>query len=106
MSEELDDGCWMEGVVDQLITKASHAKYIGYTTNKFNVVQVKPLVSFGNVAEKYPEEISINVTPGLCWTIVTETNPGDIFYPTHEEELVLLLDNSTLPETGKRCKLK
>ena len=29
VSEELDDGCWMEGRIDQRITKASHAKSTG-----------------------------------------------------------------------------
>ena len=40
MSKEVDDDCWMEGVVDQRITKASHAKNIGYTTKRFNVIKV------------------------------------------------------------------
>ena len=53
---------------------------------------------------QYPEEISINLAPGLCWTIVTETNTDDIFSPTNEKEVVLLLDNSTLPETGEKMQ--
>ena len=37
VSEELPEGCWMEGQVDQRITKVSQARSSNYKSNKFNI---------------------------------------------------------------------
>ena len=91
----------MEGRMDQRVTKVSHAKSNNYTTNKFNVNQLKPLVSFGSASGTYHDKISINLAPGLCWTIITDTNPVDVFSLTNAEEVVVQVNVSEIPETGE-----
>ena len=86
--------------MNQRVTKATHAKNTNYTINKFNVDQLKPLVSFGNASGTYPNEISINLAPGRCWTLITDSDPRDVYSITNDEEVVVQLDASEVPETG------
>ena len=96
----VSEGCWMEGQVDQRITKVSQAKNTNYRTNRFNITQIKPVLTFGSTSGKYPEERSVNMAPGLCWTIVTDKYPGDVFSLNDTEEVVVEVNVNDVPETG------
>ena len=90
----------MEGRISQRVTKATHAKNTNYSTNKFNIDQLRPLVSFGNGSGSYPNEISINLAPNKCGTLVTDSDTEDVFSITNDEEMVVQLDAGEVPEKG------
>ena len=79
VSEAHPGGCWMQGLVGQRTTKISVARASKFKTNSYNIENIELIMDFGLSNEEYPEKRSVNLSPGACWTLVTDENPGDIF---------------------------
>ena len=71
--ENSTDGFWMEGTILQRITKKEQALRTKFSTNWFNVGDLKPLVNLGSASGEIPSRISINLSRHNCWQLATES---------------------------------
>ena len=91
----------MEGKLLERVTKATRSKRIKYAENYFNVGELKPIVIFGEETKPLPESVCVNLAPNSGWTILTETNDGDILFSANGEEVAIQLDLATVPITSE-----
>ena len=95
----------MEGKILQRVTKASRSKRSKYKDNYFNIGELKPIVIFGEETKPLPESICVNLAPNFEWTILTETNQGDILHSANGEEVAIQLDLATVPITSSPAEV-
>ena len=76
--ENSTDGFWMEGTILQRVTKKEQAIRTKFSTNWFNVGDLKPLVYLGSASGKIPSSISINLSRYHCWQLATERSDNNI----------------------------
>ena len=90
-ASEEDEGLfyWLEGRVQQGVTKTSRAKNIG---------ELKVISMWGKQTKPLPSSVCTNLAPNLGWTILTETD--SVNRPVGEETTIEL-DLATVP-TSKR----
>ena len=69
---------WLQGKILERVTKASRSKRLKYTENHFNVGELKSIFIFREQTKPLPESVWVNLTPNFGWTILTETNKGNI----------------------------
>ena len=94
------DAYWMKGRIAQRVTKSSRAKSTNYSTNRYNIDQLRPIITFGSGSGTYPSEISINLAPNQCWEFASDSDAEDIFSITDDGEKVFQLDAGEVVETG------
>ena len=94
------DAYWMEGRIAQRVTKSSRTKSTNYSTNRYNIDQLRPIITFGSGSGTYPSEISINLAPNQCWEFASDSDAEDIFSITDDGEKVFQLDAGEVAETG------
>ena len=88
----------MQGEVGRRTTKMSVARSSKYQTNFYNIENIEILLEFGTNNGEYPKKRSINLSPGACWTLVTDENPGDIFSLSDFEQVLLEVGIDDVPE--------
>ena len=80
----------MEGLVGQRITKLSQAKASNFKTNFYNIECIKLIMNFGSTNGTYLENRCVNLSPGSCWTLVTDEDPGDVFSLSASGEVLIM----------------
>ena len=97
--ENSTDGLWMEGTVLQRITKKEQATRTNFSTNWFNVGELKLLVNLGSASGEIPSKISIHLSRNKCWKLATERSDNNItqlLSSMDKEERVYHLDAKDL----------
>ena len=59
----------------------------------------------GEETKPLPESICVNLAPNFEWTILTETNKGDILHSANGEEVAIQLDLSAVPITSSPAEV-
>ena len=55
-------------------------------------------MDFGLSNEVYPEKRSVNLSPGPCWTLVTDEDPGDIFSLSASDQVLMEVGIEDVPD--------
>ena len=89
---------WLEGKILQRVTKASRAKRLKCAKNYFNIGDLRVISVWGKETKPLPSSVCTNLAPRFGWTILTQTNKGNL---PDGEETAIELDLATVP-TSKR----
>ena len=54
---------WMEGIIDQRVTKETQSKRTGFTENWFNIRNLQILTTFGDSDSPIPDRVRVNLAP-------------------------------------------
>ena len=95
------NGCchWLEGVIDQRVTKKSQSKRTSYEENWFNVKDLRILMTFGEGASPLPEKVRVNLAPRYDWYFVKDRIDDDIL--SGDKEAEFQIDVGAIPETSE-----
>ena len=95
------NGCchWLEGVIDQRVTKESQSRRTNYEENWFNVKDLRVLMTFGEGASPLPEKVRVNLAPRYDWYFVKDRIDDDILSGYKEAEFQI--DAGAIPETSE-----
>ena len=90
---------WMEGTIQNRVTKESHSKRTGYTENWFNISRLKILAAFGEDDPSIPEGVRINLAPKMEWFFVESFEQEDIL--SNGEDTEFQVDSRWIAQTSE-----
>ena len=102
-ASEEDEGLfyWLEGRIQQRVTKTSRAKKLKYAENYFNIGELQVISMWGKATKPLPSNVCTNLAPNLGWTMLTETDSVNL--PVGEETTIELdLGNSSHIKKARR----
>ena len=72
-ASEEDEGLfyWLEGRIQQRVTKTSRAKKLKYDENYFNIGNLRVVRMWGKATQPLPSSVCTNLAPNLGWIILT-----------------------------------
>ena len=70
-ASEEDEGLfyWLEGRIQQRVTKLSRAKKLKYAENFFNIGELKVISIWGKETKPLPSSVCTNLAHNVEWTI-------------------------------------
>ena len=63
---------WLEGTIEQRITKLPRAKRLKYTENYFRIGKIRVINTWGDDPKTLPETVCTNLTGTVGWTKMIE----------------------------------